>query len=54
MVIPVVVTLFMTPVTKSHDPASGPKSSQDIEEWSNEVDEVTSQIRGIIDGTRAK
>eukprot|EP00439_Symbiodinium_sp_Y106_P020684 s1054_g2.t1 len=26
-------------------------ATKDIEEWSNEVDEVTSQIRGIIDGT---
>lgn len=30
---------------------SGDKGSREIEEWSNEVEEVTSQIRGIIDGT---
>ncbi|CAL1152317.1 unnamed protein product [Cladocopium goreaui] len=30
---------------------SGEKGSREIEEWSNEVEEVTSQIRGIIDGT---
>eukprot|EP00435_Cladocopium_sp_Y103_P072466 s448_g40.t1 len=30
---------------------SGDKGSREIEEWSNEVEEVTLQIRGIIDGT---
>jgi len=39
------------PISDSIMALGGDKSSKEIEDWSNEVEEVTSQIRGIIDGT---
>ncbi|CAJ1395632.1 unnamed protein product [Effrenium voratum] len=40
----------MAPVD-AHALAAPGRGNKEIEEWSNEVEEVTSQIRGIIDGT---
>ncbi|CAK9008869.1 unnamed protein product [Durusdinium trenchii] len=41
----------MAPVPEDLVSKLGSKNNKEIDEWTNQVEEVTSQIRGIIDGT---